>query len=162
MSTDRIEKQIVLKAPRERVWQAIADSGRFGTWFGIVFEGPFVAGQRVAGRIVPTRVDPEVARLQEPWNGMACDFHIECIEPMSRFSFRWHAYMEGPAEDPQGLAMTLVEFVLEDQGEGTILRISESGFDRVPLAHRAKAFAENADGWAMQTQLIAKYLALPA
>jgi uncharacterized protein YndB with AHSA1/START domain len=162
MSTDRIEKQVVLKAPRERVWQAIVDSNRFGTWFGIAFDGPFVAGQRVAGRIVPTRVDPEIALLQEPWDGMACDFHVECIEPMSRFTFRWHAYPEGPDEDPQGLAMTLVEFELEDHGDDTRLRICESGFDRVPLAYRAKAFAENEGGWAMQIELISKYLALPA
>jgi hypothetical protein len=79
---------------------------------------------------------------------------------MSYFSFRWHAFPDGPKEDPQGHAMTLVEFELDDHADGTRLRITESGFDKVPLAYRAKAFADNDGGWAMQTKLIAKYLAL--
>lgn len=157
-STDRIEKQIVLAAPRERVWQAIVDSTRFGTWFGVAFDGPFVEGERVAGRIVPTQVDPKVAELQAPWEGMACDVHVERIRPMELFAFRWHAYPEGPDEDPQGKAMTLVEFRLDDATDGTRLTITESGFDRVPLEHRAKAFADNEGGWTMQIALIARYL----
>ena len=161
MSQDRIEKQIVLKAPRERVWQAIVDSGRFGTWFGVAFDGPFVEGERTAGRIVPTQVDDAIAAMQEPWAGMACDFHVERIQPMERFAFRWHAYPEGPEQDPQGANMTLVEFHLEDadgSAGATRLTITESGFDRVPAAYRAKAFADNEGGWAMQVRLIAKYL----
>jgi len=62
MNTDRIEKKIVLRAPLERVWQAISDSKRFGSWFGVDFEGPFQAGTRLRGRIMPTNVDPEVAK----------------------------------------------------------------------------------------------------
>lgn len=158
--TDSIRKDVVLAAPRERVWRAIADSARFGTWFGVEFDGPFVEGQRVAGRIVPTRVDPDVAVLQEPWTGMACDFFVQRIEPPHRFAFRWHAYPEGPEEDPAGHAMTLVEFELEDHGDATRLRITESGFDRVPLKHRAKAFADNDGGWTMQVALIGRYLQL--
>lgn len=162
MTQDRIEKQIVLKAPRERVWQAIVDSRRFGTWFGVEFDGPFVEHARVAGRIVPTQVDDEVAAMQEPWAGMACDFFVERIQPMDRFAFRWHAYPEGPDEDPTGAHMTLVEFRLEDADDGTRLTITESGFDRVPAAHRAKAFTDNEGGWTMQVALIAKYLERPA
>ncbi|HYZ21211.1 MAG TPA: vanillate O-demethylase oxidoreductase VanB, partial [Rhodopila sp.] len=69
MTPDRIEKHITLRAPLERVWRAIADSAQFGTWFGVAFDGPFVAGAELTGRIVPTRVDPEVARLQQPHAG---------------------------------------------------------------------------------------------
>ena len=161
MTQDRIEKQIVLKAPRERVWQAIVDSGRFGTGFGVEFDGPFVEHARVAGRIVPTQVDEEIAAMQEPWAGMACDFFVERIRPMDRFAFRWHAYPEGPDEDPTGAHMTLVEFHLEDAEGGTRLTITESGFDRVPAAHRAKAFTDNEGGWTMQVALIAKYVEQP-
>ena len=162
MNQNRIEKQIVLNAPRERVWQAIVDSRRFGTWFGIEFEGPFVEHARTPGRIVPTQVDDKVAAMQEPWVGMACDFFVERIQPMDRFAFRWYAYPEGPDEDPDGNTMTLVEFHLQDADGGTRLTITESGFERVPAAHRAKAFTDNEGGWAMQVQLIAKYLERPS
>ena len=53
---------------------------------------------------------------------------------------------------------TLVVFELSEVAGGTSLRITESGFDRIPLAQRAKTFTENEGGWKHQTQLIAKYL----
>ena len=72
METNRIEKKMVLKAARDRVWRAISDPTRFGQWFGVEIDGPFVAGQDVVGRIAPTKVDPDVARLQEPyWQDLA-------------------------------------------------------------------------------------------
>jgi uncharacterized protein YndB with AHSA1/START domain len=158
MNSDRIEKQVLLKASRERVWAAIAESERFGTWFGVEFDGPFVQGERVGARFVPTRVDAQAAKLQEPWAGTVCDFHVEAIEPMRRFAYRWHAHMEGPEEDPEGRQMTQVEFLLEDADGGTRLTIIESGFERIPARYRAKAFADNSGGWEMQAMLIGKYL----
>lgn len=158
MSTDRIEKQVLLAAPRERVWRAIADSARFGVWFGARFDGPFVEGATVTGRIAPTQVDEEIARLQQPWAGMPFDIVVERIEPQRRLSFRWHPGSELPPPDEP---MTLVEFELEDAEGGTLLRIRESGFDRIPLERRAKAFADNEGGWEMQLKLIASYLAGP-
>lgn len=164
MNTDRIEKQIILRAPRERVWRAITDSSQFGVWFGVAFDGPFVAGEKVTGRIAVTQVDEEVARHQEPYVGMACDFVVERIEPMRRFSFRWQpgADAPGPNADPEVWPMTLVEFTLEEVAGGTRLTIVESGFDRIPLERRARAFADNEAGWEAQTRLIEKYLALRA
>lgn len=159
MQTDRIEKQILLRAPRERVWRAIADSSQFGQWFGVALQGPFVAGRRVAGRIVPTSVDPEVAKLQEPWNGAPCDFLVERIEPMTLFSFRWHPGSDMPGPEVPDEQMTTVTFELADAPGGVMLTITESGFDRVPLGRRAKAFADNDGGWDMQTRLIGKFLA---
>ncbi len=55
MSTDRIEKQILLKAPIARVWRAISDSTEFGAWFGMRFSGPFAPGAKMSGVIVPTK-----------------------------------------------------------------------------------------------------------
>ena len=159
MNTDRIEKQILLRASRERVWRAISDSSQFGKWFGVSLQGPFVQGHRVAGRIVPTSVDPEVAKMQEPWAGMACDFYVERIEPMDRFSFRWHPGAEEAGPDASEDAMTTVMFELKDAPGGVLLTITETGFDRIPLERRAKAFADNEGGWEMQTKLIEKYLA---
>lgn len=159
---DRIEKKVVLEAPCERVWKAISDARKFGTWFGIEFDGPFEAGQRVSGRIRPTKVDAEVAKLQEPWDGAACDLLVETVEPMRRFAFRWHPYAVDESQDFDDEPSTLVTFELEEVPRGTHLTITESGFDQLPAERRAKAFADNSEGWQMQTMLIAKYLAQDA
>lgn len=160
MNTDRIEKKIVLREPRERVWRAISDSAQFGAWFGVELGGPFVQGARLTGKIVPTRVDPEVARLQKPHEGKAFEIRVDRMESPRRFSFRWHPFAVDPGIDYSKEPMTLVTFELEETSDGTLLTISESGFDRIPVARRAEAFKANAGGWAMQTQLIAKYLAM--
>lgn len=158
---DRIEKDVVLRAPLARVWSAIADHRSFGTWFGVAIDGPFVAGKPVTARITPTKVDAEVAAMQKPYEGMAAEWHIEAIEPMRRFAFRWHPFAIEPGVDYSQEPMTLVTFELEAKGEDqTRLRITESGFDKIPLARRAKAFAANEGGWAKQAELIAKFLAL--
>jgi uncharacterized protein YndB with AHSA1/START domain len=156
MTTDRIEKTVVLKAPRARVWKAISDAQAFGTWFGMTVEGPFVAGRTVKGKIAATKVDPEVAKMQEPHVGLACDLMIERVEPESRLSFRWHPGAE-PAAGPEA-PTTLVTFDLEEVAGGTRLTITESGFEAVPLERRAKVFAENEGGWTIQLTLVAKYL----
>jgi uncharacterized protein YndB with AHSA1/START domain len=158
-STDRIEKRILLHAPRERVWSAISNSKQFGTWFGVQFEGPFVAGSPIKGRIMPTKVDPDVAKAQEPYSGMAFDCTVERIEPMRLFSFRWHPFAIDPKVDYSKEPTTLVVFELEEVAGGTQLTITESGFDQIPLERRAKAFASNEEGWAAQAKLIEKYLA---
>lgn len=160
-STDRIVKKVVLDAPIERVWRAISESAQFGTWFGIEFDGEFEPGRHLTGRIVPTRMDADIAKAQEPYAGMAFPCHVERIEPMRLFSFRWHPYAVEPGADYASEPMTLVEFELEEVAGRTHLTITESGFDRVPLARRAEAFASNEQGWQEQTKLIAKYLALP-
>jgi uncharacterized protein YndB with AHSA1/START domain len=161
MDTDRIEKKILLRAPLALVWQAISDAAQFGAWFGVAFDGPFVAGVRLTGRIVPTRVDPEVARLQEPHAGKPFEIVVERIEPMRRFAFRWHPYAIEPDVDYSNEPMTLVTFELAATPDGTMLTITESGFDRIPLARRAQAFRANDGGWTHQAALIEKYLARP-
>src|SRR5689334_13890374 len=80
-TTDRIEKKTVLRAPRERVWNAISDAKQFGVWFGVEFDGPFVAGAHMKGRMTPTKVDREIAKRQEPYAGRAFDCTIDRIEP---------------------------------------------------------------------------------
>lgn len=162
MNTDRIVKQIVLHAPVERVWQAISQAENFGRWFGAAFDGPFVEGTRVNGRIVPTTVDEELARLQKPHEGTPMQWWIERIEPMRRFSFRWHPYAIERDADYSKEPTTLITFDLEAVDEGTRLTVTESGFDQIPLARRAEAFQSNDGGWAHQMRMIEKYLALPA
>lgn len=161
MATDRIEKQAVLRAPVERVWQALADAGKFGEWFGVKFDGPFEAGKRVTGRIVPTRVDREVAKLQEPYTGMPFEFTVEAVEPERRIAFRWHPFAMDKGVDYSAEPMTRIEFELQEVEEGTRLAITESGFDGLPDARREKAYAANEGGWSHQLGLIEKYVVVP-
>ena len=158
VTPDRIEKKILLKAPLARVWRAISDAAQFGTWFGVAFDGPFVAGQKVAGRIVPTKVDPEVAAAQKEFEGAPFDIIVDRIEPERLFSFRWHPYAAEKDHDYSKEERTLVTFELEAVDGGTLLRVTESGFDKVPLERRAKAFTMNEGGWEAQTRLVQKYL----
>lgn len=158
-STDRIEKTTRLRAPLERVWRAISDSKQFGSWFGVELDGPFVAGSLITGRIVPTKVDAEVAKAQAAVAGLAVAWTIERVESMRLLSFRWHPFAIDPRIDYSSEPTTLVVFRLEEIAGGTQLTITESGFDHIPLARRAKAFTSNEQGWTAQTKLIEKYLA---
>jgi len=160
VSTDRIEKEVVLKAPLERVWRAISDADEFGQWFGVRFDGPFVAGSSVTGVITPTTVDDEVARAQEPHAGKADTWQIVAVEPKRRLAFRWHPYGVEDGVDYSKEPTTLVEFTLDETDDGVRLRIVESGFEAIPAERRASAFAANSEGWAAQTELVRKYLAL--
>ncbi len=158
MQTDRIEKQILLRAPLERIWRALSDSTEFGTWFGMVFPEPFAEGAVMRGKIVPTTVDPEVGAAQKQFEGLACEIAIERMEPGKVFSFRWHPGAVDPRIDYSQEPMTLVEFRLDQKADGVLLTITESGFDRIPLARRAQTFAGNEGGWGKVTGLIARYL----
>ncbi len=157
--TDRIEKTIVLRASQERVWKALTDAREFGAWFGMKVEGAFVAGQTVQGTIAATTVDPVVAAQQKPHEGLRFNLAIDRIEPQSLFSFRWHPHAVDAAADYTSEPMTEVAFRLEKVADGVRLTVTESGFDRIPLERRAKAFASNSEGWAIQTKLIEAYLA---
>jgi uncharacterized protein YndB with AHSA1/START domain len=146
MTTDRIEKKIVLKAPQSRVWRAIADSKEFGAWFQIKFDGPFVPGASVKGQITHPGY--------EDWGG---DFDVEKVEPERLFSFRWHPYAK-PGTDYSGEPKTLVEFILEPVEGGTHLTITESGFDQIPQARREEAFRMNEGGWTGQLKNIERHV----
>ena len=159
MSTDRIEKKILLRASRERVWRAISNAREFGSWFGVTFDAPFEEGVRVTGKITPTTVDADVAKMQEPYTGKPFEWVVEKIEPMQRLVFRWHPYAIKEGVDYSKEPMTRIEFVLDDAPGGILLTITESGFDQIPLARRAEAFKANEGGWEHQARLIEKYLA---
>lgn len=150
--TDRIERQIHLKAPRSRVWRALSNAEEFGTWFGVALKGKtFAAGQR----------------MQWQMNGscghenLTFDVVIERLEPEHLMSYRWHPYAVDPAIDYSQEPTTLVEFTLQETGEETLLNIVESGFDKVPLARRLEAFQMNSGGWDSQIKNIEEYVATP-
>jgi uncharacterized protein YndB with AHSA1/START domain len=160
MSMDRIEKKILMRAPRKRVWRALADSKEFGHWFGMKFDGPFTPGAVMRGVISPSRVNAAVAKAQKSHEGLAFDVTIEKMEPERLFSFRWHPGAVEPEVDYSAEPTTLVEFRLEETAEGVLLTVTESGFERIPLARRAKAFTANEGGWAIMVKVIEEYLAI--
>ena len=160
MSSDRIENEVLLRAPLERVWRAISDADEFGLWFGVRFDGPFVAGTSVTGVITPTTVDEDVARAQAPHAGKSDTWQIVSVEPQRRLAFRWHPYAVESGTEYSQDPTTLVEFTLTETNDGVLLRIVESGFDKIPVERRASALEQNAEGWAAQTELVRKYLTL--
>jgi uncharacterized protein YndB with AHSA1/START domain len=159
MNTDRIEKKILLRAPRKRVWQALADSTEFGSWFGLKFDGPFKPGALIRGVIAPTTVNAEVAKAQKQYEGMAFEITIEQMEPERLFSLRWHPFAVERGVDYSAEPTTLVVFALEEVANGVMLTVTESGFDQIPLERRAKAFTSNEQGWAIMVKVIEEYLA---
>ena len=146
-STDRIEKQIVLEAPRSRVWRALTDVRQFNQWFGVNLERPFKAGEKTSGRITIPKYEHI---LMEAW--------VQKIEPEHHFSFRWHPGSADPSIDYSTEPTTLVVFTLEDDDEGTKLTVVETGFDALPESRRGKAFSGNESGWTGQIRNIANYL----
>jgi uncharacterized protein YndB with AHSA1/START domain len=156
---DRIQKKVVLRAPRDRVWRAISDAREFGAWFGVEFDGPFVPGKPLRGKITPTKVDPEVAATQKPYEGAAFEIVVDRVEPTRLFSFRWHPFAVDPGFDYASEPPTLVVFELSEVPGGTELTLTESGFDKLHPGRRAKAFTANEGGWAAQMKLVTRYLA---
>jgi uncharacterized protein YndB with AHSA1/START domain len=158
MNTDRIEKQILLRAPRNRVWRALSDSREFGTWFGIRFDGPFAPGACMRGVLVPTTVNAAVGKAQKEFEGKQFEITIEQMEPERLFSFRWHPHAIEHGVDYSAEPTTLVVFALEEVANGVMLTVTESGFDRIPLERRARAFTANEQGWSMMVKVIEEYL----
>ena len=146
--TDRIEKRIELKAPISRVWTALTDYREFGEWFQVKLDGPFVPGQVSRGRITY----PGYEHVK--WEAV-----VQQMEPERLFSFTWHPYAIDPEVDYSTEPPTLVEFTLEKTAAGTLLSVTESGFDKIPAHRRAEALRRNDSGWTEQTKNIEKYLA---
>jgi uncharacterized protein YndB with AHSA1/START domain len=158
MNTDRIEKRIFLRATRSRVWRALSDSMEFATWFGVKFDGPFAPGAHMSGVVVTTKVDAAVAKAQKEHEGLRFEVTIEQMEPERLFSFRWHPFAVEHGVDYSAEPTTLVVFALEEVPDGVMLSLTESGFDHIPLARRAKAFTANEEGWSMMIKVLEEYL----
>ena len=156
---DRIEKSILIRSSRARVWRALVDSKEFGTWFGMRFDRAFEAGATLKGVIVPTEVDPEVAKHQKPFEGTPFEIVVDRIEPQTLFSFKWHPGAVDKSVDYSKEPMTQVTFTLEEAPGGIKVTVVESGFDKLPAERRAKAFAGNAEGWTMVVTLLEKWVA---
>ena len=144
---DRIEKQIELKAPVSRVWRALTDYREFGEWFRVKLEGPFNPGQICRGRIT-----------YPGYEHLPIELAVKQMDPERLFSFTWHPHAVDPKTDYSKEISTLVEFRLEKTAGGTLLRLTESGFDKIPAERRAEAFRRNDGGWTEQMKNIEKHV----
>ena len=145
--TDRIEESIDLRAPLDRVWRAISDHREFGRWFRVAIDKPFEKEVVSTGHMLETGYE----RL--PWRAT-----VATIQPMKRFSYTWHPYAIDPKKDYEDEIPTLVEFFLSEIADGTRVVIRESGFDMIPAARRASAFAKNTQGWAIQKNNLRRHV----
>jgi uncharacterized protein YndB with AHSA1/START domain len=145
---DRIEKRIELKAPVSRVWRALTDHREFGEWFRVKLDGPFLPGQISRGHITY----PGYEHVK--WEAV-----VQQMEPERLFSFTWHPYAVDPDIDYSKESSTLVEFKLEKTESGTLLLLTESGFEKIPADRRLEAFRMNNGGWTEQMKNIETHVA---
>jgi uncharacterized protein YndB with AHSA1/START domain len=145
---NQIEKRVEMKAPVSRVWRALTDHREFGEWFQVKLDGPFVPGQISRGHIT----HPGYEHLK--WEAV-----VQKMEPERLFSFTWHPYPADPKIDYSKETPTLVEFRLEKIASGTLLIVTESGFDNIPSDRRVEAFRMDESGWAGQMKNIESYVA---
>jgi uncharacterized protein YndB with AHSA1/START domain len=150
---DRIERSVLIDAPLDRVWQALADAETFGTWFGADLSGQaFVPGQRTRGPI-----------SHPGYEHLMFDVQVERVEPPRVLAFRWHPYAIDPAVDYSHETPTRVTFTLEPaSGGATRLTVVESGFDQVPPQRRLEAFRMNGRGWDAQMSSIVRHVGAQA
>lgn len=147
-STDRIEKKILIRAPRSRVWRALTTPSELGKWFRVDLHGDsFTPGAEVAGKVLHPGYEHVTWRV---W--------IERVEPERLFSWSWHPYAVEPGFDYSKEPRTLVVFELAEVPEGTMLTVVESGFDAIPAGRRAEAFRMNEGGWSAQMENVARHV----
>jgi uncharacterized protein YndB with AHSA1/START domain len=148
-TTDRIERKVLLKASRARVWRALSNAEEFGSWFGVrLKDQSFAPGQRTHGQVTHPGYEHLVF---EVW--------IERVEPERLLSWRWHPAPLEKDVDYASEPTTQVTFKLEDAQGGTLLSVVESGFDAVPPDRRLGAFRQNSEGWDAQMKNIEKHVA---
>jgi uncharacterized protein YndB with AHSA1/START domain len=151
-STDRIERQILLDAPRSRVWRALTNAPEFGRWFGVKLDDQaFRVGERTQGYIT-----------YPGYEHLLFSVRVERMEPERSFWFSWHPYAVDPGVDYSAETPTQVHFELDDAPGGkTRLLLVESGFDAVPAARRELALRMNSGGWDEQMRNIERHVAAP-
>ena len=142
----QIERETVIAAPVERVWEVLTAAEHVGRWFS---DAGAEIDLRPGGAMV-LRWTYGVARLR-----------IVDVDPPRRFSYRWAAMREHWGEESDDRNSTLVEFTLEPEGAGTRLRVVESGFEALEGTdeQRRSAFEQNSEGWERQLGNVREYVA---
>lgn len=148
-ATDRIERDVVIAAPVERVWELITSPEHVGRWFGD------------AGAEIDLRPG---GALSLSWHEHG-SFHgrVEAVEPPHRFAYRWLSAIGSRAE-PTPSNSTLTEFTLAAEGDGTRVAVVESGFDALDVdpPERTAALASHTRGWAEELNDLVTYAVAPA
>ena len=144
MVPEQIERETVIAAPVERVWALLTEAEHLGRWFGD------------AGAEVELRPGGALTLTWEQYgtvHGRVVD-----VEAPRRFSYRWAVLRESQSEPVEGNS-TLVEFNLEAEGDGTRLRVVESGFDTLfaDPEKRAQRYEDNTKGWGSELAELADY-----
>ena len=141
-----IERQIEIKASLSKVWEALTNTALFGQWFGAKFQGPFVAGKTTKARNTSKGFE------------MDMEFIVKEIKPESYFAYAWHPYPMDKTIDYSKEEPTLVEFYLERTASGTLVKVKESGFNKITASRRAEAFKMHTGGWEAQLRNIEAFL----
>jgi len=125
-----IQRELQLPQPRERVWQAIANSTALAQW---MYPNDF---EPRVGHPFTFRVP---ANPQVGFDGLTVRCEVLECEPPDRLVFSW--CVAGP------VANTRVSFRLEPDGSGTRLFFEHSGFD-LTQPKGDQAFKGAQYGWA--------------
>lgn len=132
----RIDRNIEIRVPRERVWRALTTAAELSTWFQVSIEGLIATGNEV----VMTTTNPAYAGQR---------FRVRFVELTApeRFVWQWHPGAVDPKVDYSREPWTTVTFSLEAIEAGTRLAVAETGFDEISLERRAKVYGDNSQGW---------------
>jgi uncharacterized protein YndB with AHSA1/START domain len=141
---EQIERETIIAAPVERVWALLTEAEHLARWFGD------------AGAEIDLRPGGALSLSWEQYGtvrGRVID-----VEAPRRFSYRWAVLRESQSEPVEGNS-TLVEFTLEAEGDGTRLRVVESGFDTLfaDPEKRAQRYEDNTKGWGSELAELADY-----
>ena len=126
-----IERSVVIRAGRERVWRAITTPEEITKWFEPIGFARLAAGEP----------------LTFTWGGAG---EIALVEPLNRFGYRWQVAPPHPGQ-------TLVVFTLESVPEGTRVTITESGFEALPDDARQAKLKDNIGGWEYMLGRLSEY-----
>ena len=145
MAPDQIERETVINAPVERVWELITAAEHVGRWFG---DAGAEIDLRPGGAMV--------LRWSEYGTNRG---RVVAVDPPTRFSYRWAPFKEPGGEEPVEGNSTLVEFTLQPEGDGTRLRVVESGFASLATSEeqRATNHAGNSAGWRQELDELREY-----
>jgi uncharacterized protein YndB with AHSA1/START domain len=144
VAQDNIEREVVVEAPVERVWELITQGEHLGTWFG---DSGAEVDLRPGGAVSLTWREHGTVHGR-----------VERVEPMSLVSYRWLAGADRE-EEPTPENSTLIEFTLAEDGGATRLRVVESGFDGLAMSEEEKRrqVEGNTEGWQIETAELAEY-----
>jgi uncharacterized protein YndB with AHSA1/START domain len=142
---DTIEREIVVKASKERVYDAITDPTKIVSWFPDSVEGTLAVGER------PTFVFDGHGRVE---------IYVVDAKPYEYFSYRWIPGSDVVpfVGDILTVPNTLVEFRIQEMGDGTKVTLKESGFASLQPDVREQKFQENSGGWEYMMDRLEKHL----